>query len=89
MGAEVIPISALTKPTMPVCEDLVSGLEALLALAKDGSIQGIAYTTVQTPGAGTYTLCGTGWRGHLGGVHIALGGLALLQSRLIAQDDVA
>ena len=66
-------------------DDLIAGLEALLSFAKEGRIQGIAYVTVETHGIGQYSGVGTGWRGHLGGVHIPLGGLAILSNRLITE----
>jgi hypothetical protein len=86
VSGEVVALVALTKPTLPISDDLIDGLEALLKLARDGKIQGIAYATIQTAGVGSYTTVGTGWRGHLGGAHIALGGLATLQYRLLHED---
>lgn len=82
-------LETVTKPTLPVEADLIEGLEALLKLARDGDIQGIAYATVRTNGAGHYETVGTGWRGHLGGGHVVLGGLQMLNQRLLAatRDD--
>jgi hypothetical protein len=84
-------LSVATKPTLPVDDDLIAGLEALLSLARKGDIQGIAYITVRTNGAGHYETVGTGWRGHQGGSHIILGGLQVLNQRILAasaDDDI-
>lgn len=78
-------LSAATKPTLPVDEDLIQGLQALLDEARKGNVQGIAYITVRTNGVGHYETVGTGWRGHLGGAHIMLGGLQVLNQRLLAE----
>lgn len=83
----VVPLVTLTRPATPVDEDLIEGLEALLALAREGDIQGIAYVTIASHGIGQYEKMGTGWRG-LGvdnNCHIMLGGVAVLQARLIAE----
>jgi hypothetical protein len=77
-------LTTATKPTLPVDDDLIVGIEALLALARKGDIQGIAYVTIRTNGAGHYETVGTGWRGHQGGAHIVLGGLQVLNQRLLA-----
>jgi hypothetical protein len=80
-------LETVTKPTLPVDEDLIIGLEALLEQARKGNIQGIAYITVRTNGAGQYETVGTGWRGHLGGRHVVLGGLQVLNQRLLDEDN--
>lgn len=87
MTDNVRRLETATKPTRPVDEDLIEGLEALLALARNGDIQGIAYISVRTRGAGQYETVGTGWRGHLGGAHIMLGGLQVLNQRLLQAAD--
>jgi hypothetical protein len=86
VSAEIYKLTAVTAPTTPVDDDLIGGLKALLEMAKTGQIQGIAYTTIQTPGAGSYTGSGTGWRGHLGGLHIVLGGIEILKARLLNEE---
>lgn len=90
MSAEVVQLETVTKPSSPIDLDLIQGLEALLDLARAGTIQGIAYTTIQSFGAGSYEQMGTGWRGS--GVdcnfHTVLGGLAIVSARLIAEKQM-
>jgi hypothetical protein len=82
MSGDVVKLRTVTTPTMPVDEDLVSGLETLLQMAKEGRFQGLAYVMVQTDGVGCYTNVGTGWRGRAGAGHVLLGGLSVLEHRL-------
>lgn len=76
-----------TTPVVPIDQDLIEGLEALLDLARNGEIQGIAYATIRSDGVGSYQSMGTGWRG--AGVdnncHIIVGGVALLSARIIQE----
>ena len=85
MSADVVKLSAVSSPPLPADADLVARLEELLELAKAGEFNGIAYVTVTSPAAGAYIACGTGWSGAAveTGVHIALGGLAVLERRLV------
>lgn len=53
-------LSLASKPTLPIDDDLIEGLEALLGLARKGDIQGLAYVTVRTNGSGHYETIGTG-----------------------------
>ncbi len=87
MSDNVRHLTPATKPTLPVDQDLISGLETLLDWARKGDIQGIAYITVRTNGSGHYETVGTGWRGHLGGAHIMMGGLQVLNQRLLKAAD--
>jgi len=89
MTAKIVKLSTVTAPTLEVDDDLVQGLKALLEMAEAGKIQGLAYVSVATSGVGQYTGCGTGWHGHLGGVHIVLGALTILQNRLIFEENLA
>lgn len=83
----VLHLQPLERPVLPVDEDLTEGLRELLCLAEEGKIQGIAYVTIASPGAGSYTSVGTGWRG-AGvdtNVHTVLGAVAILSARLVAE----
>jgi hypothetical protein len=82
---DAVRLRTATTPPMPVDNEVVAQLEQLLVRAKAGEFNGLCVVTVTSPGVGAYTACGTGWWGEAvaGGVHIALGGIAVLQERLL------
>lgn len=86
--AELFALTPATEPVLPVDPDLVARLETLVEMAKAGEIQGIAYATVQSVGAGSYNHVGSGWvgRGASQNVHPMLGAIVVLQSRLLASE---
>lgn len=87
--SKTVILRAVGRPVAPIDQDLINGLKALLQLAEDGGIQGIAYATIKTNGSGQYELCGTGWRGSGvdQNVHTVIGAVSILQARLLREKD--
>ena len=85
----VVTLQTVSSPVLPIDQDLIDGLEALLDMARNGNIQGLVYATIKSRGLGQYDHCGTGWRGAGvdNNVHTVIGGLSILQARLIHEKD--
>ena len=52
--SEPVRLHTVGAPVLPVDDDLIAGLEALLELARTGSIQGFVYATIKSTGVGQY-----------------------------------
>lgn len=85
----VVRLETSTRPTLPIDVDLIADLELLLEKAKQGEIQGYAFITIKSSGAGNYIDITNGFCGAAinNNVHTAIGALAILQARLISEKN--
>ncbi len=81
----MIAFDVPTAPVLPIDQALIGGLEFLLGEAREGNIQGIAYTTIASGGVGSYVHGGTGWAGQgaESNKQALIGYVAILQARLV------
>jgi hypothetical protein len=85
--SDVVRLVTSTEPPCAVDAEVVAKLEELLAAAKAGEFNGLAYTTITSPHVGAYIGCGSGWAGAgvLANAHIALGAVSVLHQRMLRE----
>jgi hypothetical protein len=88
--SEVVRLVTNTEPPCAIDDEVIEQLESLLAKAKAGEFNGIAFVTITSPELGAYIGCGTGWAGQgvHQGVHTVLGGVDVLHQRLLREKIV-
>lgn len=87
MSERVTRLVTASAPVMPVDEELVRMLKAMLGRAEAGEIQGAAIATLEADGAGSLVSCGStyGGAGLRQNVHAALGAVEALRIRMANQ----
>jgi hypothetical protein len=86
---DVRTLRTVMTPVSPVDEAVIAALEDLLAMAKRGEVQGIAYATINSDGLGAVLSTGTGYKGEgiLQNAHAAIGVVEVLKGRLLQSID--
>jgi hypothetical protein len=85
MSDNVVKLTTVGNPVSAIDAGTIEIAEELLDMARRGEIQGLAFVTIKTVGAGTVDSVGSGWAGNGvdQNVHAVLGGLVGLQARFI------
>lgn len=88
MTDNIHKLETVQKPVLSVDEALINCLEILLAKAKEGEIQGIAYCTVKSNGAGSIICTGFGYNGAgvCDNVQVTLGAIEILRHKFLTNE---